>query len=135
MAKEVLTDVKVVIASTDLGNKAKSVTIEANTEVLETTGFGDSARTYLLGFKDWQVTLEYWDDFADNDLNELLFSWWGTSQTIEITKADTTVSATNPKYSGTVLITNPTLLRAGVGQVEGGTLTLRGSGTLTRAVA
>lgn len=131
----VLNDVKVVIASTDLANKARSATINGDAEVLDTTGFGDSSRTYAIGFKNWSVTVEFYDDFTDNDMNELLFSWWGTSQTIEITKADTTVSATNPKYSGTVIFATTPLFNAAVGVVSGGTLTLQGSGTLTRAVS
>lgn len=131
----VLNDVKVVIASTDFANKAREVAINGDAEVLDTTGFGDSSRTYAIGFKNWTVTISFYDDFADNDINELMFSWWGTSQTIEITKADTTVSATNPKFSGTVIFQNVPLFNASVGVVSGGQVTLQGSGTLTRAVS
>lgn len=131
----VLNDCKVVIASTDFGNAARSVSITGDAEVLDTTGFGDSSRTYAIGFKNWNVTIEFYDDFTDNSLNELFMSWWGTSQTIEITKADTTVSASNPKFSGTVIFQTVPLLQASVGAVSGGTLTLQGSGTLTRAVS
>lgn len=135
MAKEIITDAKVVIASTDLGNKIRSVAIDGDVELQDSTGFGDTTRTYLAGYKNWTVSMEYMDDFADNDLNELLYSWWGTSQTIEITKADTTVAATNPKFSGTVIFRTVPLLRAQNGQIAGGSLTLQGSGTLTRAVS
>jgi hypothetical protein len=135
MAGTVLNDVKVQIASTDFANKASAVTIEGDAETQDTTGFGDTNRTFAVGFKNWRATINYYDQFADNDLNELLFGWWGTSQTIAITKADTTVSTTNPKWTGYVLFTQVPLFNASVGQISGGTLTLQGSGTLTRNVS
>lgn len=136
MSKEVLTDCEIVLGGYDFQSLANSVTISGDTEVIDVTGFDSSGtREYLLGFKNWTVTIEYWDDFADNALNEVLFGFWGTSQTLTVTKADTTVSATNPKYSGTVLVTNPTFMRAGVGQAAGGSLTLQGTGALQRIVA
>lgn len=136
MAKEVLYDVEVILGGTDFQSHASAVTIQGDTEVIDVTGFDSSqTREYLLGFKSWTVTIEYWDDFADNDINEVLFGFWGTSQTLTVTKADTTVSASNPKYSGTVLVTNPTFMRAGVGQAAGGSLTLQGTGVLQRIVA
>lgn len=135
MAKEILTDCRVEIAGTDLGNKVRAVTIEASAELLESTGFGDTTKTFIVGLKDWSATLEFYHDYADNDLNELLFGWWGTTQTFRVRKADQAISATNPEYQGNVIFERVPLLNGQFGQISGGSITLRGSGALTRAVS
>lgn len=135
MAAVILTDAKIQIDTYDLANLCTSCEITYEAETRETTGFGDGARTYAIGFKNWSVTLNVFDDFADNGLNELMFGWVGTSQAFKARKADTTISATNPEFQGTVLITSVPVFRANVGDVAGGSLTLQGSGTLTRAVS
>lgn len=135
MAKTVITDAKVELGGTDLGNHVKSVSIEADTEQVDTTGFGDTYRTSLLTIKNWTASVEFYDNFADNELNEDLFGYWGTSQAFAVTKADTTVSTTNPKYSGYVLVKSFPVFSGQFGQVAGGTLTLQGTGVLTRSVS
>lgn len=135
MAAEILTDAKITLASTDLGNLCTSCEITYGAETKETTGFGDGARTYAAGFKEWSVTLNAFDDFADNGLNELMFGWVGTSIAFKARKADTAISSTNPEFQGTVLVTSATVFRAQVGEVAGGSITLQGSGTLTRATS
>lgn len=135
MAGTVLNDVKVSIGGVDFANKASSVTLTGDAETLDTTGFGDSSRTYAVGFKSWGGSVTFMDDFTDNGINESIFSWWGTSQAIAIVKADTTTAATNPSFTGYVLITSVPLLNAAVGQLSGGTISFQGIGTLTRNVS
>lgn len=135
MAKEVLTNCRVEIDSVAYSNAFKSAEINGDTEVLETTGFGDTARTFAFGFKNWSVTLEFNDDFADNQLSEQRFAWWGTKKAIKIRKDTGTISPTNPEYTGTVIFQTVPLFAASFGEVSGGTMTLQGDGTLTRAVA
>jgi hypothetical protein len=135
MAGTVLNDVKVTIGGVDFANKASSVTINGDVELLDTTGFGDSARTYAAGFKNWSGSVTFMDDFTDNGLNETIFSWWGTSQAIAIVKADTTTAATNPSWTGYVLFPSLPFLNAAVGQVAGGSINFQGIGTLTRNVS
>jgi hypothetical protein len=135
--KEILTDAKVVIDSFDLGNCANSVTIEGDAEMVETTGFGDGSRTYLKSFRNWKVTINFFDDFADNGLNEKLDGWWRTTSpiAIAITKADTTVAATNPSWTGNAWVVSVPLLTGQFGAASGGSLSLQGDGELTRNVA
>lgn len=135
MAAEILTNAKIQIDTYDLGNLCTSCEITYEAETRETTGFGDGARTYAIGFKNWTVTLNSFDDFSDNALNELLFGWVGTTQAFKARKADTTIGATNPEFQGNVLITSARVFNASVGEVAGGSITLQGTGTLTRAVS
>lgn len=135
MAKEILKDVRVEIASTVLGNKARSVTIDGDADLQPTTGFGDTNQTYVVGYKNWTVTLDIYDDYDDNQINELLFGWWGTEQAIKIRKASGSIGAGNPEYQGNVIFQRVPLMNAQNGQVSTKSVTLQGSGTLTRAVA
>lgn len=139
MAKEVITNAKVVIDSYDFANNALDATINLGPDIIDVTGFSASAwREFLAGLLSWSVTLGFHHDFADNAVNEKLFDWVvaRTAVTIEVTKADTTVAPTNPKWSGSVLFGSGVPVFGGsIGAVSGGSITLQGTGTLTRAVS
>ena len=135
MPAEVIRDAKIQIASFDFGNLARACTITYNFPTLDTTGFGDTSKTFVFDFSEWSVSIDFFDDFTDNGLNELLFTWAGTTQAFKAAKADAVISPTNPEFRGNVLMTTVPIFQAGVGVVAGGTLNLQGSGTLLRAVA
>ena len=131
--KTILTDCRVEIAGTSLGNAITSAEIQGEAETKETTGFSDTNRTYAVGFKNWTVTLNFHHDYTDDDLNELLFGWWGTSQAVKIRKSSSAISTTNPEFQGSAIFTSVPVFNASVGEVSGGSITLQGTGTLTRA--
>ncbi len=133
--KIIATATRVEIAGTALGNAITSCDIQGEAETKETTGFSDTNRTYAVGFKNWTATLNFHHDFTDNALNELLFGWWGTSQTFKARLTGSTIAADNPEFQGTVIFTSVPLFNANVGEVSGGSITLQGTGTLVRAVS
>ena len=135
MPAEIIRDAKIQIATFDFGNLARSCTITYNFPTQETTGFGDTSKTFVFDISEWSVSIDFFDDFIDNGLNELMFGWGGTIQAFKARKADTAIGPTNPEFQGNVLITSVPIFQAGVGVVAGGTLNLQGSGTLLRAVA
>lgn len=137
MAKELITDAKVVIDSYDFANNAFDATINLNADEIDTTGFNASAwREYLAGLLNWTVSLGFHHDFADAATNEKIYGWavGRAAVTMEITKKDTTVSPTNPKWSGSILFTgNIPIFTGQIGALAGSTITLRGTGALTRS--
>lgn len=137
MAKELLKNCVVTIDGYPLNNLANQVSITMDAEMVETTGFTDANRTYVKSFTSWSVTIGFFDDFADNALNEKVFDWalLNTPVPITIKKSNAAVSVTNPQFSGNVWFQNVPLLNAQFGQASGGSITLQGDGTLTRAVA
>lgn len=136
MAAQVLRDAVVTIGGLDLANYARSVTINYTNELLESTGFGDTARTYVKGFAEWNCSIDFWEDLSDNGLSENIYTWAvaGDPVAITIRASSGAISATNPEYQGNVLFTSVPLFSAQVGAIAGGTLNLQGSGTLTRDV-
>lgn len=137
MAKTVLGDVKVVLDSYDLGNKASNITINVEKELLETTGFGDTFRTRVAGFASWSAEITFFDDLADNEINEKIFGWVTATSTITAAfKAidGSAISAANPEYQGNCWIQSAPVLSGQVGSVAGGTLRLLGDGALVRDI-
>lgn len=134
MAKEILTDCVVTINGVDLANGPTAVEINGDAETRDATGFGDTHRVFKVGFKNWTMTIAFHHDFSDNGLNELLFDWWGTEQAITVKKVTGATAATNPEFQGNVIFTSVPLFNANVGELSGGSITLQGSGTLTRDV-
>jgi hypothetical protein len=135
MPAEILRNAKVQIASFDFGNLCRSCTINRTFPTQEVTGMGDTDKTYVFDIPEWSVTIDFFDSFEDNGLNEMLWTWAGTTQAFKARKDDSAISAANPEFQGNVLITAVPVFQAAVGQVAGGQLTLQGSGTITRAVA
>ena len=137
MAAEIIRDAKVQIDAFDLANSVKSCTINYTVPTQEVTGMGDTFKRFVTDISEWNVEIEYTDDFTDNGLNEKIWTWitGGVEVAFKARKADTTIGAANPEFQGNVLILEAQVFGAGVGQVAGGRLRLQGSGTLTRAVS
>ena len=57
MARIVLTNVAVTFAGTDISSYVTSVSIASNFDVVETTAFGNTARTRVAGIADNRFTL------------------------------------------------------------------------------
>jgi hypothetical protein len=135
---KIITNAKVTIAAFDLTDSATSAVIDADAQMVEITGFGDGSRKFLKSLLNWTATINYTDDFADNGLNELLFTWWQSPSSVAVTvKVDraAATSPTNPEFQGNCWVSTATLLNANFGQAAGGTLRMQGDGALTRAVA
>jgi hypothetical protein len=135
VAKTLVKNARVEFNSVVLGNYAVGAEINGTAEVVDATGFGDTSRVKLLGFTNWTVTLQFHDDFAATGFNKARFTAWAAAVEvpIKIRLSTAIISTTNPEFQGNVLLTNTPLFSANIGAVSGGSITLEGSGTLTRA--
>lgn len=136
MAKIVLNNAKVVLDSYDLGNLVSQVTITIQKDLLESTGMGDMFKTRIPSFQDWSASLTFFDDLADNALNEKMFDWVTSTSPISVAirATDTTIAADNPEYTGECWIQTAPVLSGAVAQVAGGQLQLVGQGALVRDI-
>jgi hypothetical protein len=140
MAKLVLTNAYVVLASTDISSYVSSVSLSTTYDVVETTAFGDTARKRIAGLADNSISLEFHQDFASGALEELIYpsdatSKIGTAVAMEIRPVNTTVGATNPKYSFSALITEWTPVNGAVGELATISVTWPISGAITKATS
>jgi hypothetical protein len=134
MARIVLTDVGVVIGTTDLSDHVASVTINQNVDAVETTAFGDGGRTRTGGLEDSSLTLDFHQDFASSNVDETIAPFVGGTLAFEISPFGTAVAAsgTAPRYSGTVLLTEWTPINGSVGDLSTASVTWPVSGVITR---
>jgi hypothetical protein len=135
MARIVLTNAVVKINSVDLSDHVASVELSQEVEEVETTAFGDSARTRTGGLANNSLSLDFHQDFASASVDDTLNALVGGTASFEILPAGTAVSATNPKYSGTVLLTEWTPVSGAIGELATASITWPVSGAVTRATA
>ena len=135
MAKFVATDYKVTINGTNLSTSLASVELPIEIDEQETTAFGSEWRTRIAGLKSGSITLEFHQDFAAGALDSILWPLLGTNATVVVVPTSGTVTASNPSYSGTFLVTQYTPYASTVGDLATVSLTWSLSGALTRATA
>ena len=138
MARLVLTDAYVVLASTDISQYVTSVTLSSTLDVVETTSMGSTSRTRVAGLRDNQVTLEFNQDFASGALETLIYpsdatTKIGTAVAMEIRPTSAAASATNPKYSFSALITEWQSVSGSVGELASVSVSWPISGAITKA--
>lgn len=135
MATFVATDYSVVINSVDLSDHVKQVTLDYSAEEQDDTVMGDSTRSAKGGLKQWGGTVEFVQDFAANEVDATLWSLVGSTTTITLKPTSSAVSATNPSFSGTALITAYGPMSSSVGDLAQVTLSFTSAGDITRATA
>lgn len=136
MAKFVLTDASVVINSVDLSDHVESLTVNYGAETPEQTAMQDITRRRLPGLIDWTVDLTMRSDFAASSVDATLFPLVGAAAVVLVIKpTSASVSATNPTFTGNVLVGTYNPLAGTVGDTSNSTTTLTGDGTLVRAEA
>jgi len=137
MARIVLTDAYVSINSTDLSDHIASVEIAQSFDEVETTAFGDGGRTRVAGLEDSSISLAFHQDFAGSSVDQTIAPLVGGTAAFEIRAVGTAtgVSATNPKWTGTVLVTEWNPLSGAVGELSTADITWPVSGQITRGTA
>ena len=135
MAKFVATDYKVTINGQNLSTSLASVELPVEIDEQETTAFGSEWRTRIAGLKSGSITLEFHQDFAAGALDSILWPLLGTQATVVVAPTSGTVTASNPSYSGTFLVTQYTPFSSTVGDLATVGITWPLSGSLTRATA
>ena len=114
--------VGVKIATVDLSDHVKSITLNRQFDELEVTAMGDFSHRFVKGLEASTLTLSFLNDTAASSVLTTLQSNWGTSVAFALvqTKGNptTTISATNPLYTGTILINKTTDLNGATGDIS-----------------
>lgn len=135
MANMVLTNAYVMINSVNLSSYVKTVTLNYKSEMQDDTAMGDTARSRIGSLKDWTLTVEFFQDYAASAVDATLFSIVGSVVPIEVRAANTTVSATNPKYTGNAILETYQPVGGSVGDNLMAPISMSGVLSLTRATA
>jgi hypothetical protein len=135
LAKFVATDYKVTINGGTVSSSLASVELPIEVDEQETTSFGSQWRTRIAGLKSGSITLEFHQDFAAGAIDSILYPLLGTNATVVVVPTSGTVTASNPSYSGTFLVTSYTPYASTVGDLATLSVTWPLTGELTRATA
>ena len=132
MARIVLTNVAVTFGTTDISSYVTSVTLSSTLDVVETTAFGNTARTRVAGLADNSVAFEFNQDYAAGALEAVIN---GTTSTVGTAVSITVrpVAGSSPAYSFSALISEWTPLNGSVGELATASVTWPISGTITKS--
>lgn len=129
MARIVLTNVAVTFGTTDISSYVTSVTLGSTYDVVETTAFGNTARTRVAGLADNSVALEFNQDYAAGALEAVIYPTLGTAVSITVRP----VAGTTPIYTFSALVSEWTPLNGAVGELATASVTWPISGTITKS--
>jgi hypothetical protein len=129
MARIVLTNVAVTFGATDISSYVTSVTLGSTYDVVETTAFGNTARTRVAGLADNSVALEFNQDYASGALESVIYPTLGTAVSITVRP----VAGSSPAYSFSALVSEWTPLNGAVGELATASVTWPISGTITKS--
>jgi hypothetical protein len=135
MAKFYAQDYKITIGTAVLSEDIASVTLDITSDEVETTAFGSTYRTRIGGLKDASVSLDFHQDFGAGSVDALLFPLMGSTVAVKIAPTSGTVTATNPEYRFTALVTQYQPFAGAVGDLATLSVTWPVSGEVTRATA
>lgn len=136
MAVVALTNAKVTIGGIDMSQYVTEVEFQIEADDLETTNFGSGGwRSRIGGLKQGEVKVAFNDDFASTTVDDRLWGWFGTVQTVAVKATSAATSATNPEYQFSALVNQMTPLKGKVGDLATQDVSWPISGAVTRAVA
>jgi hypothetical protein len=132
MPRIVLTNASVTFASTDVSSYVSSITLSTSLDVVDTTSFGNTARTRVAGLADNQVTIEFFQDFGSGLLESIIYPTIGTSAAMVIKPVAGSTTATNPQYAFNALVSEWQPLSGAVGELATASVTWPVSGAITK---
>jgi hypothetical protein len=101
-------------------------------EEQDTTSFGSTARTRIGGLQDASVSLDFHQDFGASSVDATLWPLLGTQATVVIKPTSGTVTATNPSYTFTALVTQYQPFASSIGDLASLSVSWPVSGSITR---
>jgi hypothetical protein len=132
MPRLVLTNASVVFGSTDLSTYISSITLNSTYDIVETTAFGNTAKTRVAGLADNSVTFEFHQDYATSAVEQTIYPLLGTAVSVVAKPVAGTTTAVNPQYQFSTLVSEWTPLNGSVGELATASVTWPISGAITK---
>ena len=97
--------VAVIVGTTTISDHVSTVSLNREVEAVTITAMNDNIQNMVGGVEVSSVSLEVFNDFAAASVNSLFEDAIGTKLAVKLIPVTGTVSATNPSYSMSCLIT------------------------------
>lgn len=96
--------VTVVAGSTTITDHVSAVSLSREVDAVEITAMTDTVQNLIGGIERPNVSLELYNDFASSSVNSVFEDALGTKLALQLIPVAGTVTATNPRYSMSVLV-------------------------------
>lgn len=125
------------INAADLSNRVESVTLQLSKDDIDVTAMGDGGHTHVGGLENDKLDVNFWQDFAASEVDVTLLPVFqaGTAVAFKLTANGTSISATNPVYSGSVVLTDYAAIAGKVGDGLQAPVSFVVSGTVTEGTS
>ena len=127
--------VQLTVNSVDLSTYVSSITLNRGFDELEVTAMGDTGHKFVAGLEASSVTIDFFNDWATAKVGQTLDGLIGATTVVTVQPAAGAVSATNPKYTFTVLVNNLTPVNGGVGDLATQSVTWNVNGSVVKTIA
>jgi hypothetical protein len=117
----------------DLSDHVRSMTLDTGIESQDKTAMGANTRQSKGGLKTASLSIEFFQDFASNELDAVIAGLTDNEVAFTIKADSGSTSATNPKWSGTGLITSYNPIAGSVGDMAVASVTLEPASDWARA--
>jgi len=127
----------------DLTDHVTLITINRQFDELDVTAMGATGHAFIAGLESSTISIDFLNDDATGQVMQILNTLVGTVAPFKIVQTATaigaltstaTISATNPLYTGSVLVNKLTPIAGKVGDVAVQSLTFTVSGAITPAI-
>lgn len=120
-------------ANIDLSAYCTSFTLNRNFEEINVTAMGDTGVRQIAGLESSTLTIEFINDDATGAVLQTLNTLVGTNAYFKcVNNKGTAISASNPMFSGLVLINGITPINGAVGDLSTQSVTFNVSGAVTK---
>ena len=107
--------VAVIVGTTNtITDHVSTVSLSRELDVVDITAMNDTVANAITGVERSTLNLELYNDFAANSVNALFEDALGTKLNIRLIPVSGTVTATNPSYTMSCLISNWTPINGSV---------------------
>ncbi|NUL03600.1 hypothetical protein HRW07_10200 [Streptomyces lunaelactis] len=136
MAKMVLLAEYLSLNGTDLSSYTRKAEVAVEVEDKDVTTYASLGWKEILGgLKSGELGIEFLQDVAATKIDSIMWPLLGTVVTFEVRADQAAVGASNPKYTGSVLIKSWNPIEGSVGDEASVGVSYPTSGAVTRAVA
>lgn len=135
MAKLVFNNPKITINSVDLTDRIAQVSLDMSFAEVETTAFGNTARTRVAGLGDHSFSASFHQDFASSEVEATIYPLLGTTTEVTVKAVNVTTATDNPLYTFTVLVNAWAPVSGAVGDLLTADVTWPVSGAIGKTFA
>jgi hypothetical protein len=139
MPKFIGKNTRIKIGTVDLSTSIASVEVTETVDEIETTAFGQNARSRVAGLKDASVTISFHQDYGTGAVADTIGSVFGGTTNVVILAATAitqgTATATSPLYTIPVLCSQQTPVSGQVGDIVTFDVTWPAIGEITKSTS